>query len=152
MIGMNQPNLGHVQVKFNGTWGTICAGHGFSSGSAEVICRQLRQGPPVKNKFLAKNCPAAYQGTKTVWLFYLDCRGFEDSIEQCTHSVLMRIDGQRCSFCTQCSICLLCQPFDANITGEENKYVLFHLSIVRFHLMSRRPYWCSKTKKRWPYW
>ena len=28
----------------------------------------------------------------------------------------------------------------------------FLVLIERFHVMSRRPYWCSKTKKRRPYW
>ena len=23
--------------------------------------------------------------------------------------------------------------------------------IAHFHMMSRQPYWCSKTKKQWPY-
>ena len=36
--------------------------------------------------------------------------------------------------------------------GTGNARIFQDLRIERFHVTSRRPYWCSKTKKRRPYW
>ena len=119
LFGMDTPNAGHVQVKYNGTWGTIFARRGLTYQSAEVICRQLRQGRPVKQDFSHKECSAKNQGAERVWLSKLNCRGFEDSIAQCPHGGWGRLDLEECSYCTpqHCSVCLICQPRDANITG-----------------------------------
>ncbi|KAJ7374461.1 hypothetical protein OS493_007567 [Desmophyllum pertusum] len=89
---------GHVQVKYNGTWGTICAPrqHDLTYRSAEVICRQLHQGPPVKHSFMNRECSATNHGAETVWLSDLNCQGFEDSIDQCPHRGWSRLDPLYC--------------------------------------------------------
>ena len=120
---MDTPNAGHVQVKYNGTWGTICAKRrNLAYQSAEVICRQLGQGRPAKHSFMNKECTAKNLGAERVWLANLNCRGFEDSIDQCPHRGWGRMDSEYCRSCTpqHCSVCLICQPREANITGTMN--------------------------------
>ena len=119
LSGMDTPNAGHVQVKYNSTWGTICAGRGLTYQTAEVICRQLGHGLPVKHAFAYKECTAKNEGAERVWLSQVYCRGFEDSIDQCPHRGWGRLDLEGCSYCTpqRCSVCLICQPRDANMTG-----------------------------------
>ncbi|KAL9954260.1 hypothetical protein ACROYT_G041775 [Oculina patagonica] len=118
LVGMDRPNVGHVQVKYNGTWGTICERRDLTYQSAEVICRQLGQGPPVKHKFSHKECTATNQGAEAVWLSDLKCQGFEDSIDECPHRGWGRLDPEYCKKCAPeyCSVCLICHPRDANIT------------------------------------
>ena len=123
LFGMDTPNAGHVQVKYNGTWGTICVTQqSLTYQSAEVICRQLGQGLPVKHSFMNKECTAKNLGAERVWLSNLNCRGFEDSIDQCPHRGWGRLDSEYCRYCTPqyCSVCLICQPREANITGTKN--------------------------------
>ena len=119
LVGMNRTNVGHVQVKYNGTWGTICAVRDLTYQTAEVICRQLRQGPPLKHKFSYGECTATNQGAETVWLSDLKCKGFEDSIDECPHRGWGRLDPEYCKGCTPkyCSACLICQPRHPNTTG-----------------------------------
>ena len=119
LVGMDSPNVGHVQVKYNGTWGTICVRRSLTYQSAEVICRQLGHGPPLKHFFMYKECTAKNEGGERVWMSNLDCRGFEESIDQCPHRGWGRMDPEHCQYCTpqHCSACLICQPRHTNITG-----------------------------------
>ena len=119
---MNLTNAGHVQVKYNSTWGTVCAASYLTYQSAKVICRQLNQGPPVKHHFMTKECAAKNQEAERVWLSDLNCRGFEDSIDQCPHRGWGILDPEYCQYCTPklCSLCLICQPLDFNSTGTMN--------------------------------
>ena len=127
LVGMDTPNVGHVQVKFNGTWGTICAVHRLTYQSGEVICRQLGHGPPVKLYFIRKECTAKKEGAEIVWLSDLNCQGFEDSLDQCPHRGWGRMDPEYCKGCTPqyCSVCLICQQRDPNITGIEKRLYSF---------------------------
>jgi len=140
LFGMDTPNAGHVQVKYNSTWGTICARRDLTYQTAEVICRQLGQGLPVKHAFMHKECAAKNQGAERVWLSKLNCRGFEDSIDQCPHRGWGRLDLNECSYCTpqRCSVCLICQPRVENITGiVTSVFAESYLSNVgRAHLLS----------------
>lgn len=138
MFGMNMPNHGHVQVKFNGTWGTICAVRDLTYRSAEVICRQLGQGPPVKHTFMNDECTAKSWGAETVWLSDLNCQGFEDSVDQCPHRGWGILDPEYCEFCTpkHCSVCLICQPRNTSVAGKV-KPSLFSVLFL-YTLLSRR--------------
>lgn len=115
---MNTPNVGYVEVKYNGTWGMICMLYpDLTYPLAEVICRQLQLGPPLKDSFLSKTCPHSIQSTNTTWLTVINCQGFEASLHQCTLKVLGRVDNIDCGACRVCSVCLICQPQHANLTG-----------------------------------
>ena len=130
--GLNTSHAGHVQVKYNGTWGTICAVRDLTYRSAEVICRQLGQGPPVKHKFSNNECTATNHGADTVWLSDLNCQGYEDTIDQCPHRGWGILDPEFCRGCAPkyCSVCLICQPRDANVKGT----VKLLLSFLKKHL------------------
>lgn len=116
LFGMDTPNAGHVQVKYNDTWGTICA-TSLTYAAAEVICRQLGQGTPVKHYFRGSECTAENLGAEIVWLSNLGCRGFESSIDQCPHRGWGIMDPIDCRGCTpqHCSVCLICQPKDTTM-------------------------------------
>ena len=137
--GLNTSHAGHVQVKYNGTWGTICAVRDLTYRSAEVICRQLGQGPPVKHKFSNNECTATNHGADTVWLSDLNCQGYEDTIDQCPHRGWGILDPEFCRGCTPkyCSVCLICQPRDANVKGT----VKLLLSFLKKHLSPHENFW-----------
>ena len=133
LFGMDTSHAGHVQVKYNSTWGTICAVQDLTYRSAEVICRQLRQGPPVKHKFSNSECTATNHGAERVWLSDLNCHGYEDTIDECPHRGWGIMDPEYCGSCTPkfCSVCLICQPRDTNVTGKVKSLFTFfqkHLS------------------------
>ena len=115
---MSTPNVGHLQIKYKGTWGAFCtAYYDLTYRSAEVICRQLHQGPPLKDSFLSKKCPRSIQGVKKTWLAQINCQGFEASLDQCNLKVLGGVENTACGACKLCVVCLNCQPLHANITG-----------------------------------
>ena len=116
LVGMDSPNVGHVQVKYNGTWGAICSW--LSYQSEKVMCRQLGHGLPVK--FRPAECPAKNEGAERMWIDGLECRGFEDSIDQCLHRGWGRL-GSDCQYCTpqRCSRC----PILSSSTHQCRRYV-----------------------------
>ena len=72
---------GRVEILYAGLWGAICGGFfGFDLAAANVICRQL--GYPNAMRVAQE----FGSGTGQIWLKYLNCRGNETSLEQCTHS------------------------------------------------------------------
>lgn len=125
LLGMNTPNVGHVQFKYNGKWGVICALLDLTYQSAEVLCRQLHQGPPLKDSFISDKCPQSIQGTVFVWFIQIQCQGFEVSLNQCTLKVLGGIDDRGCLACKlNCTVCLICQPRHGNLTGNVNRHLV----------------------------
>ena len=124
LLEMNTPNVGRLQVRFNGKWGAICAVRDFTYQAAEVICRQLHQGPPLKDCFISDKCPQSIQGTMSVWLTEIQCQGFEVSLNQCTLKFLGGLEDKGCLACKLCTVCLICQPRDLNFTGNVNRYLV----------------------------
>ena len=121
LTGMNTSNAGDVHVKYNGTWGTICSsGSALTFKSAQVVCRQLQLGPPVKHSFSHRECTSINEGAETVWLSDLNCQGYEESIDQCPHRGWGKLDPEMCEGCTAitCSVCLICQPVKVSASGK----------------------------------
>ncbi|XP_062572436.1 deleted in malignant brain tumors 1 protein-like [Saccostrea cucullata] len=77
-------NSGRVEIQYNNTWGTVCDDYWTSTGikNAQVVCKML--GKPYSNAYALSR---AYfgQGTGTIWLDDLKCRGNESSIDSCPH-------------------------------------------------------------------
>ncbi|KAL3880235.1 hypothetical protein ACJMK2_032484, partial [Sinanodonta woodiana] len=70
---------GRVEILHNGEWGTIC-GYGFDYSDADVICFMLGY----ESSSIQYNTNAGYgAGTGRIWLEYLQCRGYESSVEEC---------------------------------------------------------------------
>ena len=81
LIGGSSDLEGRVEVLYQGTWGTICDDF-WSIEDARVICRQLGYGAALQATSLA----SFGQGTGTIWLDNVQCRGNETRIEDCTHN------------------------------------------------------------------
>ena len=145
MSGADTPNYGHVQVKFNGTWGTICTMRDLPYPSAEVICRQLGLGPALKQTFMNDECTAVREGAETVWLSSLNCQGFEHSVDQCPHRGWGKLDPEYCLGCTpkHCSACLICQPVTTNTTGKVEQSLILLALLLFFHSPLPKRIWVS---------
>ncbi|XP_055503071.1 lysyl oxidase homolog 4-like [Leucoraja erinacea] len=70
---------GRVEIFYQGAWGTVCDDD-FNIHSATVICKQLGYEGALNWAHSAKYG----QGTGTIWLDNLSCRGEETSVESCT--------------------------------------------------------------------
>ena len=78
LVGGSSNLEGRVEVLYNGVWGTVCDDH-WDIDDAQVICRQLG--------FVAASQATSRaifgQGTGTIWLDDVQCRGNETRIENC---------------------------------------------------------------------
>lgn len=79
LVNGRTPNEGRVEVRYNGTWGTICRSRsrGQNMDNADVICKMLNY----KRAVTIGTDP----GKGPILLKGLDCYGFEESIDQCSH-------------------------------------------------------------------
>ena len=41
LVGGDAANIGRLEVRYNGTWGTVCSGTGWTEQNAQVVCHQL---------------------------------------------------------------------------------------------------------------
>ena len=111
LAGGSRSSEGRVEIRVNGTWGTICATN-FSTYDAQVICHVLGYGGIVNaiqsNVFGAGEYPP---------LFTLGCTGSEESIQNClisnssclvaTRAGVKCYDGQWCTCLTSVHIYIL---------------------------------------------
>ncbi|XP_031555710.1 neurotrypsin-like, partial [Actinia tenebrosa] len=72
-------NEGRVEVRYKGTWGTIC-NHGWDIYAADVVCNMLNYSKAVTAT------TASVKGTGQIWLKGLLCTGSQESIDQCLHA------------------------------------------------------------------
>ena len=73
-------SYGRVEIYYGGQWGTVCDRY-WGINDANVVCRQL-------GFFSASGAPggAKYgEGSGTIWIDGVDCRGDEASLLQCRH-------------------------------------------------------------------
>ncbi|XP_041372788.1 deleted in malignant brain tumors 1 protein-like [Gigantopelta aegis] len=76
------PTKGRVEVKMNGTWGTICDDE-FDDKEAKVICAMLGFS---RYSASARNGTYFHSGTGPIWLDDLSCTGTETSLTKCGHN------------------------------------------------------------------
>ncbi|KAJ3652129.1 hypothetical protein Zmor_018121 [Zophobas morio] len=77
--GTNQ-RQGRVEIRYHGTWGTICDDD-FNEDAAKVVCQQLG----FKGAAVVKKDAYFGAGVGPIWLDQVFCAGNETSIENCSH-------------------------------------------------------------------
>jgi len=86
---------GRVEVYHNGKWGTVC-GKSWDINDANVVCRELGY-----SRAFGASTGAKYgQGSGTIWLDDVRCKGDEAFLSQCTHDA----DTSDCSHSEDASV------------------------------------------------
>lgn len=80
LINGSTPLEGRVEIKYHGTWGTICDDD-FNDDAAKVICKSLGYSGLAR----VRKGAAYGQGDGPIWLDQVFCRGNESSVQECTH-------------------------------------------------------------------
>jgi len=55
LVGGDDGNRGRLEVRHNGTWGTVCGDY-FNDAAARVVCNMLGFGYEIMNKPLCLRC------------------------------------------------------------------------------------------------
>lgn len=85
---------GRLEVKHNGTWGTVCGGNGFwDIKAADVACRILGHLYALQTQLARWS--AVSPGRGPIWLSQVRCEGKEESLLDCNHKPLGEV-GVRC--------------------------------------------------------
>ncbi|XP_062601527.1 deleted in malignant brain tumors 1 protein-like isoform X2 [Saccostrea cucullata] len=88
LVNGSTPHEGRVELRFNGTWGTVCDDE-WDDKDAAVLCYIL--GFSRKNA-LAKSSARYGPGNGKIWIDNVECRGNETDILQCQKSALGKHD------------------------------------------------------------
>ncbi|XP_060570002.1 uncharacterized protein LOC132728362, partial [Ruditapes philippinarum] len=104
--GGHRPTEGRVELKVNGTWGTICD-TGFDSADAHVICNMF--GLQYKSFFL-KASHYSKLGSGPIYISNMACDGTESHINECSYEIS--------NHCTHYDdVAVECTGYHLNITG-----------------------------------
>jgi len=79
LVGGPSPEEGRLEVRYKGTWGTVCDDH-FDNAAATVVCHMLgfkHTGQFIGSRYGADN--------GTIWLDNIRCDGTERHISECSH-------------------------------------------------------------------
>jgi len=79
LTGSSTPREGRLEVRYNGTWGTVCDNY-FNDAAAGVVCYMLGYG--YSGSFIDNRYG---RGSGQIWLNNVQCNGTETSIAQCQH-------------------------------------------------------------------
>jgi len=79
LVGGPSPQEGRLEVRYKGTWGTVCDDH-FDNAAASVVCHML--GYKHTGQFIGSHYGA---GNGTIWLDDIRCDGMERHISECSH-------------------------------------------------------------------
>ncbi|XP_017770765.1 PREDICTED: uncharacterized protein LOC108558378 isoform X2 [Nicrophorus vespilloides] len=80
LVNGTSRNEGRVEIKYHGTWGTICDDD-FNDDAAKIVCRELGYRG---SAFVVKD---AYfgMGSGPIWLDQVFCKGNETQLSECSH-------------------------------------------------------------------
>jgi hypothetical protein len=76
----SENGTGLVEVYYKNQWGAICA-FSWDVRDAEVACRQLGYEYAIK----AVTHHSVPEGTGVIWLSFLHCNGYEQTLASCNH-------------------------------------------------------------------
>ncbi|XP_031555779.1 deleted in malignant brain tumors 1 protein-like, partial [Actinia tenebrosa] len=79
LVDGKTPNEGSVEVRYKGTWGTIC-NEDWNIWDAYVVCHKLNYSKAVTAT------TASVKGTGSIWLKGLRCLGYEETVDKCRHA------------------------------------------------------------------
>ena len=82
LVNGDYPNQGHVQIKLNDEWGSICDEE-WDKKDADVVCRQLGFPGSVR---AVSGVNGTVKGTGRIHLTKVRCTGDEHNILTCNHS------------------------------------------------------------------
>ena len=80
LVGGSNSYEGRVEIRYNGTWGTVCD-DGWDLRDAQVVCRMLRFVDASTAPGLAK----FGEGSDEILLSHVGCNGTEDNLADCVH-------------------------------------------------------------------
>ncbi|KAL4219354.1 scavenger receptor [Mactra antiquata] len=84
LVGGATQYQGRVEVRYNGTWGTVCDDH-FTNQAAKVVCRSLGY-PTVGAVTLSRTVRTSWPSPPTkIWLDDVTCIGTEANLDGCLH-------------------------------------------------------------------
>ncbi|KAL0993481.1 hypothetical protein UPYG_G00108560 [Umbra pygmaea] len=79
LVGGTRDSEGRVEVYHEGQWGTICD-DGWDLAEAQVVCRQLKFPGAIS----AVTGGTYREGSGSIWLDDMDCKGTEKSLSSCS--------------------------------------------------------------------
>ena len=105
LVGGSHEREGRVEVRHNGTWGTVCD-DSWNIADANVLCRMLGFGPALE----APGSAYFGQGRRAITLDNVECNGNEHNIADCEHTGLGNHDCQHSEdasvICSYDGICI----------------------------------------------
>ncbi|XP_030851605.1 deleted in malignant brain tumors 1 protein-like [Strongylocentrotus purpuratus] len=80
LVGGSNSYEGRVEIRYNGTWGTVC-NDGWDLQDAKVVCRMLR----FVDASTAPGLAQFGEGSDKILLSHVGCDGTEDNLADCAH-------------------------------------------------------------------
>eukprot|EP00057_Strongylocentrotus_purpuratus_P011985 XP_011666459.1 PREDICTED: deleted in malignant brain tumors 1 protein-like [Strongylocentrotus purpuratus] len=111
LVGGSNSYEGRVEIRYNGTWGTVCD-DGWDLQDAKVVCRMLR----FVDASTAPGLAQFGEGSDDILLSHVGCNGTEDNLADCVH---LRFGVHNCQHNEDAGVtCLL----GARLVGGAHEY------------------------------
>ena len=86
LVACRKDGCCRVEVKYNGTWGTVCD-DGADASEAKVACKQVGCGNSLASVLSVQSFGGGSE-SEPIWLDDVICSGSEDTLDDCTHEKL----------------------------------------------------------------
>ncbi|KAE8587952.1 hypothetical protein XENTR_v10022221 [Xenopus tropicalis] len=115
LIGGDNECEGRVEVKHQGTWGTVC-GRQWGAKEASVVCRQL--GCNTSNEYFSTKATFFGAGSGRIWLSNVKCTGDEPSLAWCMHNTW---GIEKCDHTEDVGVICTGEPEELRLVGGNNE-------------------------------